>query len=346
MSNIHKLRHRKDVYEEPSQWLAKLDRGLTRDEKAALKQWLASDPNHSARLVRVAQMWDRMDALSRLADLFPTPARQTPSFSRRAAAMAASLIVAISAAVWVFNSGDLNNQHRTAAIEAPRYMETAIGQQSTMSLPDGSQLMLNTDSKVTIMYDGYERKLILDRGEIHIKVTHDELRPLRVHARGKVFQAVGTAFNVELGKSDQIELIVTEGAVLVAENDRVDTQSANKTTVVSEEKPIIVSQGEQARINAPGQAVAEIVTEDIEAKLSWRAGAIVFRGETLSEALTEVERYVAVSFVIEDEELNMARIAGRFRTGDVAELLAALKDNFGINHYRIGQEKIVLTKSI
>lgn len=346
MSNIHEFPHQKDIYEEPSEWLAKLDRGLTHEEEASLKEWLASDPNHSVLLLRVAELWDRMDALSRLNELFPTPESQSPRFGWAPAVIAASLFVIVGATIWAFNSVGLLDERRVADIDAHQYIETAVGQQSTIGLPDGSQLLLNTDSKVAISYDGYERKLILDRGEIHITVAHDEMRPLRVYTRGKVFQAVGTAFNLELKKDDRIELIVTDGAVLVAENDRFRANAASNSDGGDKTKPLIVSEGEKARINSPERAVADIVAEDIDAQLSWREGAIVFQGETLAEALAEVERYVSVDFVLQDEELTTMRVAGRFRTGDVAELLTALKDNFGIIHYRVDQDTIVLTKRI
>lgn len=346
MSNIHEFPNRKDIYEEPSKWLAKLDRGLKREEEASLKKWLASDPDHYDRLLRLAELWDRMDSLSRLTELFPTSESQSPRPGWSHAAIAASLLVVVGAMIWTFSGYGLLDDRRVATLDAQQYIETAVGQQSTIGLPDGSQLLLNTDSKVAISYDGYERKLILDRGEIHITVAHDEMRPLRVYTRGKVFQAVGTAFNLELKKNDRIELIVTDGAVLVAENDRFNANMASNSDD-GKIKPLIVSEGEKARINSPEErAVADIVAEDIEAQLSWREGAIVFQGETLAEALAEVERYVSVDFVLEDEELNTMRVAGRFRTGDVAELLTTLKDNFGIIHYRVDQDTIVLTKRI
>lgn len=346
MSNIHEFPKRKDIYDEPSKWFAKLERGLTRDEEAALKIWLAADPDHSERLLRLAELWDRMDALSRLAELFPTSESQSPRFGWAPAAIAASLFVIVGSMIWAFSSFDLLDDRRVADLDAHQYIETAIGEQSTIALPDGSQLLLNTDSKVAISYNRYERKITLDRGEIHITVAHDEMRPLRVYARGKVFQAVGTAFNLELKKNDRMELIVTDGVVLVAENDRFSANAASNSVGGDKTKPLIVSEGERARINSPERTVADIVAEDIDAHLSWREGAIVFQGETLAEALAEVERYVSVDFVLQDEELTTMRVAGRFRTGDVAELLAALKDNFGIIHYRVDQGTIVLTKRI
>ncbi len=82
MSNIHQIdqhstlkKEQLDVEEkrlgEASDWIAKLDRSLTNDEKIALQTWLALTKKNRDVLFEVAQIWDKMDDLSRLSDLFP-----------------------------------------------------------------------------------------------------------------------------------------------------------------------------------------------------------------------------------------------------------------------------------
>ena len=181
---------------------------------------------------------------------------------------------------------------------------------------------------------------------MHVLVAHEEARPFRVCAGGNLVQAVGTSFNLEMTKDRVVELIVTEGRVLVAANASSTQQpQAGDSCRNTSEDMFFVSAGEQVLLNAASETVENVVPELIEAKLSWRKGAIVFRGETLAEAIEEVERYTSVDFVIQDEELEQLRVAGRFRTGDIPELLSALSDNFGIGHYRLSQNKIVLEKS-
>ena len=50
---------------------------------------------------------------------------------------------------------------------------------------------------------------------MHIAVAHDPSRPLSVIVGNKVVQAVGTEFNVEITTDNSIELIVTDGVVMV-----------------------------------------------------------------------------------------------------------------------------------
>ena len=70
----------------------------------------------------------------------------------------------------------------------------------------------------------------------------------------------------------------------------------------------------------------------------------MFTGETLAEAMAEVNRYTSVTFEIADEELKQIRIAGRFKTGDVKGLIAVLEQNFNIKTDRVNTGLVVLRK--
>ena len=78
-------------------------------------------------------------------------------------------------------------------------------------------------------------------------------------------------------------------------------------------------------------------------KLSWRHGDLVFRGESLEDAVAEIGRYTTVEFVILDDDLKKVRIAGMFKAGDVDGLLATLRENFDVSYERTGDGKVLLT---
>src|SRR6185369_10615728 len=70
-AGVVRLPNRQRVREEASLWIARLDRGLTADERRELDEWLAADSNHAAALMDLAALWDRTDVLGELAQLFP-----------------------------------------------------------------------------------------------------------------------------------------------------------------------------------------------------------------------------------------------------------------------------------
>jgi len=96
-------------------------------------------------------------------------------------------------------------------------------------------------------------------------------------------------------------------------------------------------------LGAQQETIAKADDNEINAQLSWRQGNLVFRGETLEDALIEINRYTSVQFEVADEHIKQERIAGLFKAGDVDGLLAALEQNFNIHNQRIGNNKIRLS---
>jgi transmembrane sensor len=352
MSNVYRLPEREEAMPEAFEWIARLERGLTEEERMDLRAWLAGHPRRTDALLEAAALWDRMGSLSRLADLFPRPAPRTGSreplaghSSRFRFAIAASLAVAAAVSgYFMFTKpgglpGALRQPEGPAQVAQEQIFETAIGEHSTIRLPDGSELTLNTNSRVRAAYDDAGRTLRLERGEMYVRVAHDAARPLTVWAGDRLVRAVGTAFNVQITPDQRVEVIVTDGKVLIG------VMRANTTvpeTAWIEAFDTTVSAGQRAVLSDQEQAVQDIGSKEIDVKLSWREGNLIFHGEPLAQALGEIERYTRVTFVIRDEELKAIRVAGLFRAGDVDGLLATLRENFNIAYERVGAEKIVL----
>ena len=87
-----------------------------------------------------------------------------------------------------------------------------IGGPKTALLPDGSEVVLNTNSQFAVAFTPSARVLHLVRGEILVRVAEDRVRPLSVVVGDRVIQAVGTVFVVEITDERKVELMVSEGA--------------------------------------------------------------------------------------------------------------------------------------
>jgi ferric-dicitrate binding protein FerR (iron transport regulator) len=123
----------------------------------------------------------------------------------RAAAVAAGLVAAV---LLGWHIADLRKPE-TFEMVAER------GQKSSLTLPDGSKVWLNSASKLTYTsdYNSKDRNIILD-GEAFFDVARNENLPFIVHANGMAVQALGTKFNVK-AYSDETEVtaILVEGSV-------------------------------------------------------------------------------------------------------------------------------------
>lgn len=341
MSNVVQLNSEDKRLEEVSEWIAKMDRGLDQTEQAEIKRWMGRDQRNAETLTRMAGLWDKMDALQQLADTFP----HTPKDTRRAKtpvwAIAASILFlsALGVALWqspFISQSDLVAQR----VISENTYSTDVGESATFYLQDKTKVVLNTDSQLKVTYTDKQRLFELQQGELHVTVAHNKAQPLSVFAAGKLIQAVGTAFNVEI-KNSEVELLVTDGKVLVAEKG--DVHSALEVTNVHlPVSSLAVSKGEKVALGSAQQQVLKLENDEIRADLSWQQGNLVFRGESLESAMREVSRYTNYEFELADSGLKQIQIAGLFKTGDVNGLLDALEQNFNVRHQRVGSNTIRL----
>ena len=361
MSNVHHIHQKSQLKQQRQEledqrldhacdWIAKLDRDLSTQEQQQLKSWLAADAQNTKVLLEVAKLWDKMDQLSRLADIFPQTSSKTNNKATAwIGAIAATVVLALTVAFYQSNpyqSDDLLAQSPAGVVAIQASYQTGIGQSNTIQLPDNSKIVLNTNSFVQIKYTATARIIELQRGEIHIDVAHDKSRPLSVVAGGEVIQATGTAFNVQVSDK-QVELIVTDGSVLVArlKNSGLNLDS-NKLAAKLPKTAMAISKGEKINLDVSGQTRQEIVKVDpveIAASLSWRSGKLIFRGEPLAEAMAEISRYTDIKFELaDDDQLKQIAVAGMFKTGDVTGLLEVLSHNFNISYEKVSDDKIIL----
>jgi transmembrane sensor len=90
--------------------------------------------------------------------------------------------------------------------------------------------------------------------------------------------------------------------------------------------------------------VKKAAPNEITSKLSWRKGNLIFRGDSLADAIKEISRYTDISFELADDEaLKAVKVAGMFKTSDINGLLSVLEKSFNIEHKKINEHKILLS---
>jgi len=336
--------------DEASSWLAKLDRGLTHDEEISLKDWLSQSEARRDYFVKLAKQWDVLSVLSQLSAVVPYNKQKT-NHNFRYYMMAASvffLLILNMPSLDINRFFDTNETASTSVVDPTlfsRTYETAVGEKSTINLPDLSVLTLNTDSIVEVKYTQKNRFLLLKKGELFIDVAHNKQRELVVSAGEKSFVAVGTAFNVSYLEKSKLELIVTEGEVVIAE--KVTTSDGIRKADNEVLEPIGVVAGEKVVLKSNDKllvgTIQKVNIEDtIDSSLSWRVGKLVFKGETLDKVIAEVSRYSNIQIDLVGEDIRKIKIGGRFRTGDVDGLLNILSEQFDIETSRVNNSRIKL----
>jgi len=277
-------------------WTVRLDRGgLSDEDRQSLERWLQEDERHLGALVRAQAIWtdmDRMAALHAGAGASPVraPRRHRPALLRWALPLAACLLLAVGiSAVYLFQHG--------------RFV-SGRGQVRHITLADGSTVVLDTDSVIRVRYTAQERGIFLRAGEASFQVAHNTARPFIVHAEDITVRAVGTNFSVGV-RDREVHVVVAQGTVEVR---RVQSALASPPRLVHYDHELLDEQ-------AKPLAVAALRPAEVERKLAWRRGLLIFDGEDLAAAAAQVNRYAATPVVIDDEALGRRTFVGIFRLG-------------------------------
>ncbi|MDP2634795.1 MULTISPECIES: FecR domain-containing protein [unclassified Pseudoalteromonas] len=354
MSNVHQFSSKELIQSQASRWISAMDRGLSDNEKEQFNKWVKQSKAHQDAVFDLAKLWDELSVLNELSALFPH--KQVPSKSTFATAhyaMAASVIAVLLIATFMFAGLNYYSESSQDQAKYSKIYRTKVGEQATYVLPDSTIVQLNTNSLLEVAYTQGRRQLILSRGEGRFNVAKDASRPFSVMAGDKSFTALGTIFNVQRNAASDLELVVTEGKVMITDptvevnaKDFIELQTAsNETQQVKNIKASIVISGEKALIKESiTKPIKQLSIDDVQRDLAWQQGMLIFNGEPLSEALQEVSRYTATRFELKDPALASLKVAGVFKAGDILGLLDSLQANLAIEHERLGEHIVSLTQ--
>ncbi len=326
MSEIHRLRTRAEIDEEAAVWAWRMDAvPVSAAERSAFDSWLRRDPRHRRAFDELSHVWAALDGLAEAKrdEKIATFTAKSQRFMLRGpgrwwAAAAAMVLATAATVVWLQNGSESQT------------LATAVGQQRNITLADGSIVTLNTNTIVETDLRRHSREIYLRKGEAHFQVAHDRSRPFLVHAGDAVVRAVGTQFEVRLMSDQHVDVVVNEGRVEVQPAPPAP-DPANPTGAASLKHHLAVAHvqtlaaGQQLSTHGGEYAVTPVTTEGLASAMAWREGVIVFDGEPLSEAITEIERYTDARIVISDPQTAVMRVGGRFRTGDIQEFFDALQ---------------------
>jgi transmembrane sensor len=350
MSNIQAFSNKKAILQQACEWISRFDRGLSNIEEQVFSDWVNISKTHRQSLFEVAQTWDDLSVLNELSTLFPlrdNHVRQTSLFSnRKTVVIAASFaFVFVSCLAWFVNSQLMSSMTEPSLLVINA--ETSVGEHRVLSLDDGSVIHLNTDTSVSIDFSDTRRDVHLLRGEAYFVVAHDMQRPFIVKAANNTVTAVGTAFNVQITSTKNLELLVTDGKVLIKNN-----QDNNRISTVTESShPLdglgeLMIAGQKAFISQQSIQQLTLSNEQVQTDLAWQQGMLIFHGESLAEALKEISRYTSINFTLADDQVKQRKVAGYFKAGDIQGLLFALENNFNITYSKRDKQTIVLSSGL
>ncbi|USU05592.1 FecR domain-containing protein [Sphingomonadaceae bacterium OTU29LAMAA1] len=285
------------------------------DDWEAHAAWLEADPGNPVLYHRASEaLTDGISTLQQLArEPSPIAANDTsvrPGTFRTHRAWWTGAGLALAASITAFV------MLPQRGVEPERVYQTAAGRNRQVTLAGGTSLALNGDTRVVVLGRA-QRMVVVQKGEVFLRVGHDARHPFEVVTSGQLFRDVGTEFNVSVhGRATR--LAVAEGAVAF------DPDGEN----------LRIGAGDALVVSGRNVTLSKVASHSVG---SWRHGRLVYVNDTLDIVAADLTQSLGVPVDIAPE-LAHARFTGvlplKLGPRDVVYRLANLLD-----------AKVVKTKS-
>lgn len=184
---------------------------------------------------------------------------------------------------------------------ATRTVATPRGKIYELALADGSQVVLNADSKLTfpVNFDGKSERRVKLMGEAFFKVAKDAEHPFIVETPQVSTTVLGTVFDVKSYTDSPSKVTLLSGSVKVMPTN---TKSGNRETILSPGQEAIYSLG------APTIDVSSL-GENASRAIKWKDGVFSFSNTPLLEAVNDIGRWYNVDVELSDNALQNTTIS-------------------------------------
>jgi ferric-dicitrate binding protein FerR (iron transport regulator) len=297
-------------------------------EAELLQQWLQADEAHLAEYEQLRKSWLTRLPYKRFTNaeeefdklwnrVYPkrnnvgAPKGKRQSRLELYVKIAAAFLVLLTVSFLVYKYDDQMVEEPSIATVSKH---TTEGQKSRVFLEDGTQVWLNSASEITYpeTFMQSDRRSLRLHGEAYFSVAKDQSKPFWVQCDGMTLKVLGTQFNVDASRHDQINVALVEGSVSVQwENTDGGTADA------------VLTPGEMITINADGSAV---VSEDFDVKAAcaWKDGMLYFKDATLDEVKRTLELWYGVAILVEGRPSESWQYSGEFDNDVLDNVLLAI----------------------
>lgn len=305
-------------------WRAQLSSDLlTPAQQRAFEIWLAQSPENQRAWSEVDNFWSALDGLS-AEDILSPPdnliafpnaqkSQDKTKISKPILAFAASLLLMVSLALTQqgFYFADYT---------------TSPGEQRKIPLSDGSEILLNTQSAVSVDYADNQRQITLHQGEAYFVVAADAQRPFNVRTPAGQVRALGTAFNMNLQEKTSAVTVYQHAVKITTENGKILEQ---------------LPEGKQVEFAA--NAINPVQNANLQRLKAWRDRRMVFQDKPLVAVIAELNRYRPGKIMITSAAIKKLPVTGVFDTDDTNIALRTIEQSLPIQVTKLTEKLVLLS---
>jgi transmembrane sensor len=218
----------------------------TGQERAAVKAWADSDAKNAAKLKHLEIILNAGKRLAQQSPLTEAEAwanfkelrnakQETKSNVRSLTSPPSYKWLQIAAAILVIAGGGWFYYNFYKVNHSPSEQWLSLTATTTVrvdTLPDGSVIHLNKDSRIVYAADFKSHRAVRISGEAFFEVKHDESYPFTVQAKDILIKDIGTAFNVK-SIPGHTEVIVESGLVSVSKDKALINLKASEKVAIN-----------------------------------------------------------------------------------------------------------------
>lgn len=204
------------------------------------------------------------------------------------------------------------------------------GQKANITLPDGSKVWLNSQSRLTYStnFNVRQRELQLD-GEAYFEVAHNPNKPFIVRSNDISVRALGTAFGVKAYNEDVlISSILMKGKVLVTTPDGEAILKPNERIIYDKTK----HKKEQTTVTNATDFTG------------WIHNELRFEDESLGDIAKTIRRIYNVEVVFASEKLKSQRYTGTINNNSLESVLNIISLTSPVS-FQINNQQVTLSEN-
>jgi ferric-dicitrate binding protein FerR (iron transport regulator) len=314
------------------------------DEMSQVGKWLDANPAERALLERLTEVTAAapvagIDVEAALASVHArmgerTPAALSPASARaklRWQPLAFASLLAAAAVVALFVRRQTGSPAGSVTTVASQTFSTTVGKRDSITLSDGSRVVLGPDSRLTVPPGfGSGSRAVELHGDAYFDVRHDAASPFAVRVGSALIQDVGTTFMVESDDANATVVTVVTGSVRLRAAD-----SPSGTGV-------LLAAGERGSIDDAGRTSTERASYPDD-DVAWTTGKLVFRDAQLSRVAAEVHRWYGVHLHVSDPSMLSQHVTTTVYTNQpVDQVLHVIELSLGVKIERQGDSAVVV----
>lgn len=206
----------------------------------------------------------------------------------------------------------------------------ALGDKTSVILPDSSKVVLNSGSQLTFNNNFKKgvREVSLN-GEAYFSVEKDPANPFKIKTPSIEVEVLGTEFNLKAYKEDQ---------------EATTTLVSGSLKVKRNQKSVVIKPNQKLTYDKASDKMHILELNDLSSETGWKEGRLVFRNESLGQLEKKLERWFDVEIEFSDELVKNRSFTGTLERESILEVIAYFGRSKYVNYHIVDNAIIFYTE--